>query len=394
MKLIVACPSLDLSVPFSATPAWWQLLKGLDECGVELAVTAYHGRVPTAPWWRAYPNPARLEGQIFRALRSAARRALRQSTREARFASTGDTLSQRMTRQIARRVIAPKWHRHLTRMLKAEQDVDAVILLSIPPNHLRGVPAAIRQRFDIPVVLYDGDVPASLPAHGGFASGFDIYRGADLGEYAYVISNSLGGAQALLDLGAVEVHTLYYAADPSLYEPLTLHQDIDVFFYGHTTEYRQEWMKAMLTDAAERIPEAHFAARGLGLGPLGEVELLPYRTFSALRRYIARSKLNLVIVRQPHASLYGSSILRPFELAMMGACMVCNPWLGVEEWFEPDKELIIVNSAEEAVDRYRFYLAHEYERRAIGLAARERALSEHTYRQRADEMVQMLKSYR
>ena len=29
MKLLVLVSSLDLRQPFSATPAWWQLLKGL-----------------------------------------------------------------------------------------------------------------------------------------------------------------------------------------------------------------------------------------------------------------------------------------------------------------------------------------------------------------------------
>ncbi len=38
----------------------------------------------------------------------------------------------------------------------------------------------------------------------------------------------------------------------------------------------------------------------------------------------------------------------------------------------------MVHSAEEAMDRYRFLLTHEQERRAIGEAAHARALGEHT----------------
>lgn len=36
MKLLVVPASLDLRQPFSATPAWWQLLKALHEEGTEL----------------------------------------------------------------------------------------------------------------------------------------------------------------------------------------------------------------------------------------------------------------------------------------------------------------------------------------------------------------------
>ena len=46
------------------------------------------------------------------------------------------------------------------------------------------------------------------------------------------------------------------------------------------------------------------------------------------------------------------------------ACMVANPYLGIEEWFEPDKELFVVRSAEEAIERYRHLLNNESERLA------------------------------
>lgn len=392
MKLLVACSSLDLDVPFSATPAWWQLLKGLDESGAELVVTTYHGRASVSPWWKAYPNPAWLEGEIFMAMRRLIRRVGFSRDQQSRTSFTRERPAQWLARNAARSLIAPKWRRHLTSILRIENDVDAVVLIALPPNQIRGVAADIREEFSIPVVFLDGDVPASLPSYGGFASGFDIYHGADLQEFDIVLSNSQGGAQNLLDLGARSVHTLYYAADPSLYTPLNVSKDIDVFFYGHTTEFREIWMQKMLNEAATQMPGTRFAARGIGLGPLDPVELQPYRSFSTLRRYIARSRINLVIVRQPHASVYASSILRPFEIAMMGACMVSNPWLGVEEWFEPDKEIIIVHSTEEAVDRYSYFLSNETERIAIGQAARQRALSQHTYRQRAEELIRVIKA--
>ena len=73
--------------------------------------------------------------------------------------------------------------------------------------------------------------------------------------------------------------------------------------------------------------------------------------------------------------------------------MVANPYLGIEEWFEPEKELIIARSSEEALDRYRHLLKNEREREAIGRAARERVLKQHTFRQRARELVAIVKQY-
>jgi len=52
-----------------------------------------------------------------------------------------------------------------------------------------------------------------------------------------------------------------------------------------------------------------------------------------------------------------------------------------------------VHSAEEAIDRYRFLLAHETERQAIGRAARKRALAEHTFHHRAEQLVRIIKEH-
>lgn len=77
----------------------------------------------------------------------------------------------------------------------------------------------------------------------------------------------------------------------------------------------------------------------------------------------------------------------------MRACIVANPYLGIEEWFEPGRELFIVHSQEEAVDRYRHLLAHESERLAAAGAARERLLRQHTYRHRARQLVEIVQAY-
>ncbi len=393
MKLLVACSSLDLQAPFSSTPAWWQLLKGLYEAGVDLVVTTYHGRVPETLWWRACPNPARMEGEAFAAMRAVGRRMHPFGSSTGASSIQGHSFSNALTRRLAQALIAPQWCRHFRRILLAEPDVDAILWLSVPPNHLRGVAATVRREFRLPVLFYDGDVPASLPDNHGFATGFRIYDGADLTEFNAVLCNSEGGVKDLRALGAKAIYVLHYAADPQVYQPICCPQDIDVFFYGHTSEYREEWLRAMIAIPSDAIREARFAVRGHHLGRLGRAEALPYRSFSRLREYIARSRLNLVITRAAHANVYGSSSMRPFELAMMGACMICNPYLGIEQWFEPGKELVLVHSAEEAIDRYRFLLAHETERQVIGRAARKRALAEHTFRHRAERLVRIIKEH-
>jgi glycosyltransferase involved in cell wall biosynthesis len=391
MKLLFVVSSLDLTQPFSATPSWWQLLKGLYEIGVDVLATTYQGPAIESLWWRALPNPVKREGDLFKALRDTFRRS--SPSGAVNTSTPTETFTDRIQRQLARTVIAPRWRAFMDRALADHPDVDAVIFLTIPLNHVVGLAAYIQQKFDKPVLYYDGDVPASLPGFAGFSSGFKIYQGADPGEYTAFISNSKGGADDLCRIGARAVHVLYYAVDPDVFSPIDTTQDIDVFFYGHTREYREEWIDGMIAYASQQMPQAQFAVRGRQLGDLGRARMLPYLSFSKLREYVCRSKINLCVTRKAHASVFASSSARPFELASLGACIVSNPYLGVETWFEPGKEIVVVHDRDEAVERYRWLLGHDSERQAIGAAARERVLREHTFRHRARQLADIVKTY-
>jgi hypothetical protein len=391
MKLLIICSSLDLRQPYSCTPSWWQLLKGLAEAGSDISAVAYAGDSIESLWWKAYDNPCRLEENLFIAARAAIRRL--PSKKAGRPANSSEGLGAWATRLAARCWVMPRWRAHLDGINRKGGPFDAVLVLTAPLNHLTGLPTYLRERFSLPTFYYDGDLPASLPRFQGFQSGFRIYQGADLSEYAGFVANSRGGAEELRAMGARNVQVLHYAADPTIFAPQAVAQDIDVFFYGHGAEYREEWISDMLAIPSERLSDLSFAVRGLGFRmPLGRVRSLPYLSVAKLREYCSRSRLNLVITRQAHASVYASSNARAFELAAMGATMVANPVLGVEEWFEPGKEIIVVNSLEEAEERYRWLISHERERRAIGKRAHRRFLAEHTYAHRARQLVDILKT--
>jgi hypothetical protein len=393
MKLLVVCSSFDLTQPFSATPAWWQLLKAFYEIGVEVIATPYQGPAIETLWWRAAPNPAQWYGDTFQRLRNLLRKAAGSKPSSATN-TDADPLPDRLIRATVKQVITPLWARHLDDLLTREPDIDAVLILTAPLNHLVGIPAEIQRKHGKPVFYYDGDVPASLPSMAGFASGFRIYQGGNPSEYTALISNSQGGAAALKALGARDVHTVYYGADPDVFAPVPVTtQDIDVFFYGHGREYREQWVEAMLTQPAAALPQTTFAVRGRNLGDLGRVQTLPYLSFSKLREYACRSKLNLCITRGAHASVYASSSSRPFELSALGCCIVANTYAGIETWFEPGKEVIVVHSAEEAIEQYRWLLSHDSARQAIGAAARARLLAEHTFQHRAQQLITVFKPY-
>ena len=174
-----------------------------------------------------------------------------------------DTAADRLVRAAIWRYVTPRWRRHLEQTIEREGGVDAVIVFTVPMAHLRGIPTALRERFGIPVVYYDGDVPMSLPEHGGTdTSGFNYYLGADPSEYDLVVGNSEGALDRLRALGARRAEAIHWAADPKLFHPHDVEKEMDVFFYGHSDKFRREWMRELVGEPSRRLEDADFALGG------------------------------------------------------------------------------------------------------------------------------------
>ncbi|MDZ4861715.1 MAG: glycosyltransferase [Candidatus Hydrogenedentes bacterium] len=378
MKLLCVASALDIELNYGCTPAWWQFLKGLHELGHDVIAIPYAGHAFSTPWWRSYPNPCEIEGRAFGAVK--------------RWFGGGATsihegAGGRLSKTLIDTWVRPRWHSHVERILLQEHNVDAVIVFSVPVNHFTGIPARIRSRFNVPVYFFDGDVPASLPRYGGFASGFRGYDGANLSEYDGFMCNSVAGADELTHMGARRVATIHWGVDPELYAPVIAPKEYDVFFYGYGVEYREEWFENMVITPSNALGDASFAIGGKGFPPTPlHVRYTGNVPFNGLRQACARARINLNVARSTHADVDGSSTLRLFELAAMGCCIVTNPIVGLERWFEHGKEVLVVHSADEAADTYRRLLANPAECEAFGVAARQRVSAEHTHRHRAAQI--------
>ncbi len=387
-KILAVASAVDLDFRYGCTPAWWQLWKGLHQAGADLIVTPYRGRPVESPWWRTAPNPCYREGEAFAWMRDLAARMkgdsyLRRSERD-----PGDT--DRWVREVVWRWVTPRWRHHLVSLLERERDVDAVVVFTVPMSHLRGIPELLRERFGVPVVFYDGDVPMSLPEYGGMDTGFNYYFGADPSAYDLVVSNSEGGLDRLRELGARRAEAVFWGADPELFQPHPVEKTTDVFFYGYGDKFRQEWTQAMIGEPSRRL-DADFSLGGRDFrGDIGRARVVGDVPFNVFSRAISAARINLNVTRRAHAEVYASSTSRPFELAMSGATIVSNPHDGIDRWFEPGRELLVVHDAEQATSAYQDLLDDPGRAEEMGRAARERALDEHTYLHRARRLLDLL----
>ncbi|MBV8936793.1 MAG: glycosyltransferase, partial [Alphaproteobacteria bacterium] len=94
----------------------------------------------------------------------------------------------------------------------------------------------------------------------------------------------------------------------------------------------------------------------------------------------ARAVLN---VSRDSMAAYGyTPATRVFEAAGAGSCIITDAWEGIEEFFEPDREILVADKGPAVAET----LARLTPGRAgrIGQAARVRALAEHSYERRVD----------
>lgn len=386
MKLLVVASTLDLRHRLGCTPAWWQLLKALHETGHEVIAVPYLGDPVESLWWRTYENPCGRESIWFNSYLNHKRRAGVSPSNRTPLAPVADW--------VIRSYIRPKWLRHLRAILNKEKDVDALLLMSVPISHMTGIPSAIRKEYGIPVGYYDGDLPTSLPQYAvsrGFR--FDYYDGVDLSEFDVFFSNSKQVVADIKAMGGRRVEPLYYAADPTLFTPVDVEKDVDIAYFGYGSQFREEWMEKMITIPSRRLPQFAFHVGGGRFGvDLGNAKLVGDLSYSQFRDFVCRSIVNLNITRWSHTRVYASSTSRPFELAALEACVVSQPYNGIEEWFDIGREILVVNSANEAVETYRWLVDDRQEAVEFGKRARRHILKEHTFQSRALQLIGAIKN--
>lgn len=335
MKLLFITSTINLKHRLGCTPAWWQLYKALCELGIDVTVIPYLGEPVESLWWRTMKNPCLRESLLFNSILDNHSNLLPNYKKTSLLSNSFKHLSENYVKF--------KWKRYIKEILP-NNEFDAIIFMNVPLNHISSIPTHIKRKYDIPVLYYDGDMPTILPNYVEKRNfKFNYYPGANLNEYDAFITNSKGVIHDLMELGGHNIHTVHYGVDPDLYAPLNFQKDIDIYYYGHGSQAREERMKFMITEPSHQLKGINFKVGGKDFKvDLGNAILQGVISISEWRCYCSRSKINLNITRDSHAKVYSSSSSRPFELASMGCCVVSDPYNGLEEWFDLGKEMYMV----------------------------------------------------
>jgi spore maturation protein CgeB len=237
-------------------------------------------------------------------------------------------------------------------------------------------------RLDGPMrVFWDVDAPATLaevtPRFRLLVPAFDLVLTYGGGEP--VVSRYLA-------LGARDCVPVYNALDPQTHHsvPPDSAFEADVVFLGNRLPDREARVEEFFLHAAELAPERRFLLGGSGWEDKPLPRNVRWIGHVGTRDHNALNSTPLAVLNVTRDSMVEngwSPATRVFEAAGAGACLITDAWDGIDLFLEPGVEVLVAADGHEVAAHVQG-LSPDMAR-AVGRAALDRVLRDHTYAQRA-----------
>jgi nucleoside-diphosphate-sugar epimerase/spore maturation protein CgeB len=236
--------------------------------------------------------------------------------------------------------------------------------------------------------FYDIDTPVTLAklGRGDFEylspeliAGYDLYLSFTGGPTLRRIEQDFGSPMA---------RALYCSVDPDSYPSLDLSKAWDLTYLGTYSDDRQPTLEKLLIEPARRLPKLRFCVAGPQYPDTidwpANVERIDHLRPADHPQFYAASRYTLNVTRADMIAAGWSPSVRLFEAAACATPVISDRWEGIDQLFDPDREIILAETSEQIVEQ----LSSEADFAAIGRAARERVLVAHTASHRARELEQ------
>jgi spore maturation protein CgeB len=244
------------------------------------------------------------------------------------------------------------------------------------------------------VAFWDVDAPATLARVR--QNSRDPFREL-IPKYDFLFTYGGGDpvVEQYMKLGAKNCIPIYNGLDPDTHHPVAPDQKFkcDLVFVGNRLPDRETRVEQFFLAAAEKAPEFQFLLGGEGWGSknlpnnvrwIGHVRTEHHNAINCSARMV------LNINRESMAQTGFSPPTRVFEAAGTAACLITDAWTGVEQFFQPEREILVADNADDIVSYLRQISPGDA--RGIGSAMHARALRDHLYESRARLVDMILQS--
>ncbi|HEX8571007.1 MAG TPA: glycosyltransferase [Caulobacteraceae bacterium] len=236
--------------------------------------------------------------------------------------------------------------------------------------------------------FYDIDTPVTLAKleRGDFEylspdviPGYDVYFSFTGGPTLQRIEERYGSPSA---------RALYCSADAEIYRPVEAPRRWDLSYLGTYSDDRQPTLERLLIEPARRAPELKFVVAGpqypAGIDWPANVERIEHVGPADHPAFYAASRFTLNVTRSDMIAAGWSPSVRLFEAGACGAPVISDVWEGLDALFEPDREIVLAQTADHVLAELRN--PDPARRQSIADAARARVLGEHTSAHRARQL--------
>jgi spore maturation protein CgeB len=277
---------------------------------------------------------------------------------------------------------------------EAVAGADAVIVGSYVPE---GVAAGrwVLERASGPVAFYDIDTPVTLARlEAGEAEYIDR---AMLADYDVYLSFTGGPTLRRIEaMGSPRAEALHCAVDPQVHCPQPVPRRYRLGYLGTYSPDRQPTLDALLVEPARALAGDAFVVAGPQYpGQIrwpANVERIEHLAPSQHATFYSAQDFTLNVTRADMRSAGYSPSVRLFEAAACGVPIIGDPWPGLETVLRPGEEILVAESAEEALAILRDTSAEAREK--LAAAARRAVLERHTADHRASELEGVLRTTR
>ena len=297
--------------------------------------------------------------------------------------------------QGGRLVIYQDWQDVAHAARQAADGADVAIVTSFCPDAVAATAMLGDSRAGLRC-FYDLDTPVTLACLAADAP-VSYIGPRGLADFDLVLSYTGGPALAALrtQLGAQRTAALYGWADPAVYRAVAPQSGYaaDLSYLGTFAADRQDSLVRLFVAAARARPERRFVIGGAQYPAdfpwapnIFFVRHLPPGEHPG---FYSSSRITLNITRAAMAAMGWCPSGRLFEAAACGTPILSDAWPGLDDFFEPGREIMVADSTEAALH------ALDASTEALALMARHaraRLLAEHTASHRAATLVGLLES--
>ncbi|MCI0430004.1 MAG: glycosyltransferase [Rhodospirillales bacterium] len=264
---------------------------------------------------------------------------------------------------------------------------DVIILGSLVPDGSEIAPWLLARSRGL-TAFYDIDTPITMAR---LEEGDAGYLSLDLVPRFNLYLSLIGGptlARLERDFGARMVRPLYCSADTQIYKPSNHPLQWDLGFLGTYSADRHPALEQLLIKPLRALPSVKGVVAGSqypdDLAWPKNVRRLGHLPSDRHRAYYSAQRFALNVTRPDMARVGYSPSARLFEAAATGIPIIGDWWQGLDEFFTPGEEIVVVTSTEDVVRALRNI--SEERRQAIARRARARVLAQHTAARRAIEL--------